>query len=306
MNTLDARRTAELTPYRALVDALHTAALEVSQGDIHCPHRQVLAFASGGALLSMIATAADLAVHKLVTFVPSNPARHMPAIQGHVSVWDAQTGSHVLTLDGATVTGRRTAALSMLGVSVLYPRPPGSFHIFGTGTQAAHHVEAITQLYPAAMIVLSGRTRPAAEEFCAKHAALSSNISASHSADPPDTDVVITCTTSHNPVYEAPASKERLIIATGSFTPEAAEIGAATVRASRIYVDTLEGARQEAGDLIRAGIDWASVHSLSQRLSQQDSPGGALLFKTVGLAAWDLAAARVAVTGRQTADMGNR
>lgn len=294
MKTFDARGSAALMPYGALIDALRTAALGVSGGDIHCPQRQVLPLESGGALLSMMATAPDLAVHKLVTFVPTNPSRGVPAIQGQVSVWGTNDGSHLLTLDGATVTGRRTAALSMLGVRVLYPRPARSFHVFGTGTQARHHVEAIAELYPAAKITVSGRTARATEEFCTRYAALSPLLSAS-SADWQQSDVVITCTTSQDPVYDASASSDCLVIATGAFAPTAAEIGANTVQGSRVYVDTLEGARQEAGDLIRAGVDWQTVRSLSKSLSDPPSPDSAVLFKTVGLAAWDLAAARVAV-----------
>ena len=56
-------------------------------------------------------------------------------------------------------------------------------------------------------------------------------------------DVIICCTTSQDPVYEAPARRGCLVIAVGSFTPAAAEIGAATVRASHIYVDNLDAAR---------------------------------------------------------------
>jgi ornithine cyclodeaminase/alanine dehydrogenase-like protein (mu-crystallin family) len=114
-------------------------------------------------------------------------------------------------------------------------------------------------------------------------------------ADDDEIDVVISCTTSQEPVYELPAQRGRLIIATGSFTPAAAEIGAATVRGSRIYVDDLDAARVEAGDLIRADIDWQAVQPLAQRLRGGAAPDGAVLFKTVGHAAWDLAAARVAV-----------
>lgn len=299
--TLDAQSSAALMPYRALVDALRTAAIGVSEGNIRCPQRQVLALPAGGSLLSMIAKGGDLAVHKLVTFIPANPSRRIPAIQGQVSVWSIDNGSHVLTLDGATVTGRRTAALSMLGVSELRPARPKSFRIFGTGTQALHHVEAIAQLYPEAKIAVSGRSRRAAEDFCAARAGLSPLLSASHLRGCDEPDVVITCTTSQDPVYEAPAREDCLVIATGSFTPAAAEIGAATVLASRVYVDTLEGAREEAGDLIRAGVDWPGVRSLSQRLSGEGSADSAVLFKTVGLAAWDLAAARVAVKNLQAA-----
>jgi 1-piperideine-2-carboxylate/1-pyrroline-2-carboxylate reductase [NAD(P)H] len=295
MKTLDAQGTAALMPYAALVGALRVAAVGVSQGEISCPQRQVIPMAAGGALLSMIAIGSDLAAHKLVTFVPTNPGRQLPTIQGQVSVWDARTGAHVLTLDGATVTGRRTAALSMLGVSALLPFHPKSFRIFGTGTQALHHVEAIAQLHPEARMNVSGRTPADGEKFCATHAALSTMLSPARLVGDEQIDVVISCTTSQEPVYEAPARRGCLVIAVGSFTPEAAEIGAATVRASRIYVDNLDSARQEAGDLIRAGVDWRQVQSLAQRLQGADAPDGPVLFKTVGLAAWDLAAARVAV-----------
>ena len=295
MKTLDAQGTAALMPYAALVDALRVAAVGVSQGEISCPQRQVIPMSAGGALLSMIAMGSDLAAHKLVTFVPTNPSRQLPTIQGQVSVWDARTGAHLLTLDGATVTGRRTAALSMLGVSALLPFRPKTFRVIGTGTQALYHVEAIAQLYPQARMSVSGRTPGAGETFCAKHAALSPTLSQAGPIGDEVVDVVITCTSSQNPVYEAPARRGCLVIAIGSFTPAAAEIGAATVRASRIYVDNLDCARQEAGDLIRAGVQWQQVQSLAQRLQGAEAPDGPAFFKTVGLAAWDLAAARVAV-----------
>jgi 1-piperideine-2-carboxylate/1-pyrroline-2-carboxylate reductase [NAD(P)H] len=81
----------------------------------------------------------------------------------------------------------------------------------------------------------------------------------------------------------------------GSFSPDAAEIDAATVRGSRLYVDDPVGARAEAGDLIRAGVDWTQVQALAAALEAGGPAQGPVLLKTVGNAAWDLAAARVAV-----------
>lgn len=306
MKTLDAQGTAALLPYSALVDALRVAAIGLSRGEISCPQRQVVTMAGDGAVLSMLALASDLAVHKLVTYVPTNPTRRLPTIQGEVSVWDAATGAHLLSLDGATVTGRRTAALSMLGISALRAARPGAFRIFGTGTQALHHIEAIAQLYPQARITVSGRTAAAADNFCVAHAGLAARLSPAGPADDDQADVVICCTSSPEPVYEAPARHGRLLIAIGSFTPAAAEIGAATVRASRVFVDDLDAARAEAGDLIRAGVDWGDVQPLSQRLQDTRAPEGPVFFKTVGHAAWDLAAARVAVAQRPPVPMRDR
>ena len=296
MKTLDAPGTAAILPYAALVDALRRAATGAALGQINCPQRQVVAMPGDAAVLSMIAVGSDLAVHKLVTYVPTNPNRGLPTIQGQVSVWDATTGMHRLTLDGATVTGRRTAALSMLGIVSLLPHRPRAVRIIGTGTQARHHVAAVAALFPEARITVTGRTRAATEAFCSWHAKISASLAPASSAlCETEVEVVIACTTSQEPVYTEPARAGRLLIAVGSFTPVAAEIAAETVRASQIYVDDLDSARHEAGDLIRAGVDWATVRPISQRFLDGDMPSGAVLFKTVGHAAWDLAAGRVAV-----------
>jgi 1-piperideine-2-carboxylate/1-pyrroline-2-carboxylate reductase [NAD(P)H] len=298
MRIADAPATARLLPYGALVEALRGAAAELARGAIRCPQRQVIAIDGGGAVLSMLAVGADLAVHKLVTVVPGNRDRGLPTIHAGVTVWDVATGAPLLALDGAIVTARRTAALSMLGIQALLPHRPRSVWLTGTGVQARHHVEALTEIFPEARISVAGRTPGASERFCAGHAHLGAALTPSRVATvTDDVDVYIACTTSREPVYREPARADRLLIAVGAFSPDAAEIDAETVRASRLYVDDPIGARDEAGDLIRAGIDWTQVHPLAAALGDGAPPHVPVLLKTVGNAAWDLAAARVAVRG---------
>ena len=291
----DRDATARLLPWPDLVDALRTAVVELADGHIRCPARQVEPLQGGGALLSMLATAPDCAIHKLIAVVPDNPARGLPTIAGQMSVVDGATGALRLVLDGATVTARRTAALSMLGISTLLGRPPRHVLLAGTGTQALYHAQALTALYPQALLGVAGRTAEAAVRFCASLDGIDAR-PALLARPEPDVDVVITCTTSREPVYTQPAQAGRLIIATGVFHPDAAEIGADTVRASRLYVDDRHGAAHEAGDLIRAGTDWGHVHAIAAAMGHNASADDeAVLFKTVGCAAWDLAAARVAL-----------
>lgn len=300
--------TAALLPYPALVDALRAAALELAAGKIHCPQRQVLPMGEGGAVLSMLAVADDLAVHKLVTVVPGNAARALPTIQGQVSVASAVSGELLLSLDGAAVTGCRTAALSMLGVATLASAAPRAVRIHGTGTQAHHHVLALATLYPRSRIEVVGRTVEAATRFCAAHAPQCPSLVVAPPAPPGnDVDLVITCTTSPEPVYREGAKARRLVIAVGAYTPQAAEVAAATVRDSALYVDDPTNARAEAGDLLRAGVDWQQVRSIAQAI-EAAAPAGPVLYKTVGSAAWDLAAARVAVatSGCNKSVMGHR
>lgn len=287
---LDAAATRLLLPWAAMVDALAIALRDLAAGRIACPDRQVVPLQAGGRLLSMVATAPDIAVHKLISVVPDNPARGLPTISGRVSALDAVTGAMLLTLDGATVTGRRTAALSMLGVRVLLGRAPRCVLLVGTGTQARHHAEALGALYPDAVVEVLGRTPAAADRFCAEQGVLAA--AGIHH----EVDLVITGTTSKTPVYMQAAQAGRLLIAVGAFTPDAAEIAPATVRASRVFVDDPAGARHEAGDLIQAGVDWGGVEGLASALDAPPMADSvAVLLKTVGCAAWDLAAARVAV-----------
>jgi 1-piperideine-2-carboxylate/1-pyrroline-2-carboxylate reductase [NAD(P)H] len=122
-----------------------------------------------------------------------------------------------------------------------------------------------------------------------------------------EVDLVITCTTSPEPIYREYPRAHRLIIAVGAYTPQAAEVAAATVRGSALYVDDLANARAEAGDLLRAGVDWQQVRSIAQAIGA-GVPAGPVFYKTVGSAAWDLAAARVAVArhGCNKSVMGHR
>jgi 1-piperideine-2-carboxylate/1-pyrroline-2-carboxylate reductase [NAD(P)H] len=311
MSTLSAEETATLLPYGPLVAALRDAALQLAAEKIACPQRQVLSMGEGGAVLSMVAVGTDLTVHKLVTVVPGNRSRGMPTIQGQVSVVRSSTGELLLVLDGATVTARRTAALSMLGVATLAAAPPRRVRLYGTGTQALHHVQALAALHPQASVVVVGRTPAAAEAFCRTHATTHAAVSpASTEVVPDDTDLVITCTTSAEPVYRAGARAGRLIIAVGAYAPGAAEIDAGTVRGSALYVDDMTNARHEAGDLIRAQIDWTPVRSIAEAIALASGAGnlpvGAKLFKTVGSAAWDLAAARVALATTATSTLAHR
>ncbi|MGB9991665.1 bifunctional Delta(1)-pyrroline-2-carboxylate/Delta(1)-piperideine-2-carboxylate reductase [Pseudoduganella rhizocola] len=291
--TLNAEQTAALLPYPQLVRALRTAVAELAQGAILCPARQVEPLQDGALLLSMIATAQDVAVHKLISVVPQNPARGLPTISGRVSVVDAVDGMVRLVLDGATVTGRRTAALSMLGVEVLLGRAPRHVLLVGAGTQALNHAQALAALYPEARLSVVARSPASVTAFCAQ----APGTRAGSLADlAEDIDLVITCTTSRQPVYQHAARAGRLLIAVGAFKPHAAEIASATVRASRIFVDDPHGAHHEAGDLLQAGIDWAQVKGISAALDGVPmADTEAVLFKTVGCAAWDLAAARVAL-----------
>jgi 1-piperideine-2-carboxylate/1-pyrroline-2-carboxylate reductase [NAD(P)H] len=294
-DTFDAVQTARLLPYDRLVDTLAATMLDYTAGRIVSPERMVVPLAHGGVMLSMPASAADIAMHKLVNVCPGNGALGLPTIHGQVSAFDAATGALQFMLDGPTVTGRRTAAVSMLAIRTLAARAPRAVLVIGTGKQAAHHVEALASLYPEARIHILGSRPGRAGVFFEENAGLSANMEPlEHGSAPDSIDVVITATTSKAPVYTQPANPARLVIGVGAFTADAAEIAPSIVHASELYVDDPAGARHEAGDYILADVDWNAVTPLASALVSRSVSGRPVVFKSVGCAAWDLAACRVA------------
>jgi 1-piperideine-2-carboxylate/1-pyrroline-2-carboxylate reductase [NAD(P)H] len=301
LQLFDAAATAQLIPYPALVAALKTAALDYAQQRIMSPERLVVPLNDGGVLLSMPATAPDLAIHKLVNVCPRNGERGLPTIHGQVMALDADTGATRFILDGPTVTGRRTAAMSMLGVATFARAAPRDVLLIGTGTQAVHHLDALAELYPQARVRVRGSGPARAQALCDAHRAKFASPARfeplAEGGVPDSVDLVITLTTSRRAVYDEAPRAERLVIGVGAFTPEMIEIGAATVQGSALFVDDAAGARHEAGDFIQAGVDWQTVTGIAAVLAAGApvaAPGRPVVFKSVGCAAWDLAAARVA------------
>lgn len=300
MRTFDADQTALALPYARLVPAIAVAARELASGQLRSPERLVVPLDGGGVLLCMPATASDIGVTKLITVHPDNARHALPAIQGEVVVFESATGRRLALLDGPTVTARRTAAVTLLGIQTLLPRPPQSALLIGTGVQALAHAEALIDFFGIARFHIAARDVAKAEQFCAalrlRHPQVTATALSSAFGEVPVTDVVIALTTSRTPVIPAQLDAGTLAIGVGAFKPEMAEFPAALLNARTIVVDDLPGAHHEAGDLIQAQVDWTAVRGLASVLDG-GLPASAVLpvFKTVGQAAWDLAAARVAL-----------
>jgi 1-piperideine-2-carboxylate/1-pyrroline-2-carboxylate reductase [NAD(P)H] len=122
------------------------------------PLRLVLSLPEGDNLLAIPAADDELAITKLVTVHPGNARRELPTTQGEVIVMEARTGTRLGILDGAAVTARRTAALSLLAAQTLAPRPDGPLLMVGAGTQARSHLEAFRGGLGVSKVLLTSRT----------------------------------------------------------------------------------------------------------------------------------------------------
>ena len=305
MRVLGPEETAARLPYAELADSIRRMAVARRDGNFRAPPRTVLPLpsGSGGTLLAMPAADEDFTVTKLVTVHPENAGRGLPTIQGEMVVMRTATGERLGILDGATVTARRTAALSLLAARELAPRPDGPLLVVGSGVQGRAHLEAFREGLGVQKIFVNSRTRERAESLTEYARGLGMECrGVDHPADALEqTTLIVTATTSKDPVLPEELPEYTFVAAVGSFTPEAAEIPASLVARCTVVVDTLEGAMEEAGDLLLAGkagtFRWEDAASLEEALSWPESPGGPILFESVGHAAWDLAAAHTAFGG---------
>ncbi len=300
MHILSAADTAQALPYSALVPAIAQAAQQMASNQINAPERQVVPIDAFSVLLGMPAIGADIGVAKLITVHADNARHGLPAIQGEVIVFERATGRRLALLDGPTVTARRTAAVTLLGIQQLAPATPASVLLIGTGAQASAHAEALHAFFAISDFRVASRDFAHALKFCD---ALSLRGIAAAPVAIDDVamqcqkvDLVIALTTARSPVIPALLPPRVLAVGVGAFKPEMAEFPTELLHARRIIVDHLAGAQHEAGDLIRAQIDWSKVRDLASVLADGIEQDGATpVLKTVGHAAWDLAAARVAI-----------
>lgn len=298
LRVLDAEATAQALPYGPLIDALHAMLLRKQAGRTRSPERLAVPL-NGGTLLAMPACDDEYASTKLVTVHPGNPARGLPTLLGEVLLMRADTGERLLMLDGPTLTGRRTAALSVLATRLLAPKARGPLLIVGAGAQGRVHLEAYAQAMGVREVFVASRTQAAAESLAAHGRRLGLDARAVPSADEtlPDAGIIVTATTSSAPVFADRVAEESFVAAVGAYRPDMCELPPTLVLRAAVHVDDLAGARHEAGDLLQAGIDWERVTPLEDvAAGAARAPShGPIVFKSVGQALWDLAAARLAL-----------
>lgn len=286
-------QTRALLPYPALVDTLAQTVQDYAEGLIRCPERLSVPAPDGtGLLMSMPTASRDLLVTKILTICPENAGTDRPTIQGVVTCANARTGTFLFSLDGPTVTMRRTSAISMLGIRLLARRPVRHVLMIGTGAQAIAHADALAALYPHTTVAVRGRSPERTEAFCRQHSTPSFPLIPEDAHDGPF-DVVLTLTSSTAILYDAPADPKCLVIGVGAYRPEMIEVGPNIVQNSLLYVDDPIGAPTEAGDLIQASVNWQDVSPLAAAFGNPPPTSKPVFFKSVGCAAWDLAACRV-------------
>jgi ornithine cyclodeaminase len=299
MLVLNASETAARLPYPKLVSSIRAVLLEKKAGRTIAPERSRLEL-PGGVLLLMPATDGEMAVTKLVSVHGDNAAHDLPSIQGEVIVMRADTGERLMLLDGVTVTARRTAAVSLLAAQLLAPNTSGPLLIVGAGTQGKSHLEAFTEGLGVHEVFVHSRSPASAARLIrhARHLGLEAHHAEDMQVALERCALIVTATNATAPVIPNTVRDDVFIAAVGAFRPDMIELPNDLVRRSRLFADTLEGARHEAGDYVQAGVDWDTVTPLEDALEMPRASSGPVIFKSIGYALWDLAAARCALNSR--------
>jgi len=256
-----------------------------------------------GELLLMPAFGPEGAGLKLVSIVRGNGARGLPLIQGLYVLLARDGLTPELVVDGAALTGIRTAAVSALATSRL--ARPDSRHlvVFGAGAQAAARVDAMRATLPIDRVTIVASSVGSARGGALVRELLADGIQAAigRPSAVAGADVVCTCTTSTDPVFddrELPAGVH--VNATGAYRLDMCELPAASLARALVVVESIEATWAEAGDVARA-IDAGALppagfaHELVEVLDGtvgRSGPEEITIFKSVGLAVEDLMLAR--------------
>lgn len=243
---------------------------------------------------------------KVVTIFPGNHGTALDAHQGVVLLFDTTDGRLVAVMDATEITGIRTAAVSAVATRHMSAPDAGDLAIIGSGTQARTHLEAMRCVRDIRRVRVWSRNADRAAAFAAAASRrLGRDVETASTARDAvrDADIICTTTAASEPVIEgrwiAPGAH---VNAVGACLAHARELDTGAVRQARLFVDRRESALNEAGDFLIPRSEGAidDTHIVGElgdvvtgRVPARVSPGDRTLFKSLGLAVEDLAAAHL-------------
>jgi ornithine cyclodeaminase len=236
---------------------------------------------------------------KAITLAEGNPERGLPTIQGLVVLFDSRDGHLIGACDGPALTAARTAAIAGYATQVLATPDSETMLLVGAGTQAAFQVAAVAAVRPITRVLLWNRTPSRRDGLAATLAhwngALRIETVSDLGSAAQEADVITLVTASTEPLLCLANTKPGCHVnAMGSYQPHRREVASDLVLNSVVFADTVEGCREEAGDLLipaRDGeLDWSDVRPLFSADASFRSQR--TLLKSVGSAIFDLSCAQ--------------
>jgi ornithine cyclodeaminase/alanine dehydrogenase-like protein (mu-crystallin family) len=292
MEFLAEETVRSLLTYEELIPAVAQALIDLSAGKIQQPLRSVLRIPEQDGIFALMpAVDGELMGVKVVTIYEGNQTR--PTHQATVQLFSARTGELLMAMDGRLVTEMRTAAVSAVATRQLARKDARILAILGSGVQARSHVEALRRVRSFHEIRVWSRTAEHAKRF-AEEFGLTPMPTAEAAVF--GADVVVSATSTHDPLVRgAWLAEGALVCAVGAVGPHKRELDDAALSAD-IVVESREAAMKESGDLIDAGATVTAELGEVLAGAALSARGRWTIFKSLGVGATDLAAARIVWT----------
>lgn len=313
VRVIDEHEVRRLLPMRECIDVMADALASLSRGEVHNPLRFVVRPPGEPSLLGLMPAhrggGRRLWGLKTVAIFPSNAERGLDLHQGFVALFDGETGETRALLNAGGITAVRTAAVSGVATRLLARADVSTLAILGAGIQAKAHLEAMRAVRDFDRVVVWSRTRGrAAAELEGVEEAVSAE-EAVRAAD-----VLVTATSAPEPIVQRGWLRDGVHVnAVGSSIPTTRELDTATMRDAALFVDRRESTVNEAGDFlfpqregaigpdhIRAEIGELLIGAGEGRRSPEEIT----VFKSLGLAVEDLAAAEYVLARAEAEDAG--
>ena len=281
---------AERLTYDRLIPAMEKALTAFSTGAVIQPVRNMIEIEAGKRYLGVMpAVGASMMGAKLVSFYPGNAEAGLDTHFATILLFETPLGRPVAVMDGTLITEMRTAAVSAAVTKRLAPPQSRRLALLGAGVQAAAHLEALRSILPLDEVRVWSRTPERAEFFAKKHGARA--MAAEEAVR--DADVVVTATHAVEPILQGRWLKEGAHVnAIGAPRPDWRELDD-TAMDNLLIVDLREAALKESGDVILSGARiFAEAGELFAGI--RTAPlSKTTIFKSVGLAIEDIAAAEL-------------
>jgi alanine dehydrogenase len=295
-----------LVPADAL-EAVEGSFLRLAAGAVENRPRERLGLEDGSfAVMAAVDCELQLAGVKTYAWLPGGT----PFV---VVLFDTRRAELAGVIEADKLGQLRTGAASGVAAKYLARAGATSLGVLGCGWQARSQVACIREALPGIeRVVAYCRTPERLAEFCQETGAEPGE---SH-RDPAGCDVVVAVTTSRDPVLRGEWLRDgTLVCAVGANYPSARELDNVVLeRAAFVCCDSRDQARLESGDLIEpveAGVlDWLEVHELQEvvagELEGRQSEDDIIVFKSNGIAAWDVAIGAVALDKARKKKVGKR
>jgi len=307
---LSEEQVRELLDLDELVDALADAHKDLSAGEASMPPRIAAMVQERQGLLGVMPSylpSAGLAC-KLVTLFPQNTDRHTH--QAVIAVFDPENGTPLALMDGTYITATRTAAGSALATRLLAREDAEVLALLGTGVQARSHARALPRVREFTEIRVAGRDRAKADALAREIGAVAHAVDSYEEAIR-GADVISATTHATEPVVRREWLSPGAHVNSVGLNPSGREVDAETVADSVLVVESRESALAPppAGAPELAGIDPGHVHAELGELVAglkpgRTSPDQITLYKSVGVAVQDAAAAALVLAAARKRSIG--